>query len=212
MAFQRHTADRVNLYLDGQFAFALPALEAAGLRIGQYLDDLQIAHLRGADELQKAYDRAVRYLSVRPRSREEVRRHLAQVGLDAEVIGAALDRLVAQRYLDDAEFARYWVESRRQFRPKGAAVLRQELRQRGVEGETIEAALADGDPLAEAYRAVQSQAARLAALARTDPLSFRRKVSGLLLRRGFAYGVVQETVNRLARENGADTELIDPGD
>ncbi len=212
MAFQQHTADRVNVYLDGQFALALPALEAAGLRIGQYLDDLQIAQLREVDALQKAYDRAVRYLSVRPRSREEVRRHLDQAGLDAEVIEAALDRLVEQHYLDDAEFARYWVESRRQFRPKGAAAVRQELRQRGVAGEAIEAALADSDPVAEAYKAVQPQAARLAALARTDPMSFRRKVSGLLLRRGFAYGVVREVVNQLARENGADSELVDPGD
>jgi len=104
------------------------------------------------------------------------------------------------------------VESRRQFRPKGAAALRQELRQRGVEGEAIEAALADSDPVAEAYKAVQPQAARLAALAQTDPMSFRRKLSGLLLRRGFAYGVVHEVVNRLARENGADSGLIDPGD
>ena len=116
MAFQQHTADRVNVYLDGQFALALPAMEAAGLRIGQYLDDLQIAQLREADALQKAYDRAVHYLSFRPRSREEVRRHLTQAGIDAEVIEAALDRLAVQRYLDDAEFARYWVESRRQGR------------------------------------------------------------------------------------------------
>lgn len=212
MAFQQRTADRVNVYLDGQFAFALPALEAAGLRIGQYLDDSQIVQLSAAGELQKTYDRAVRYLSFRPRSREEVRRHLAQAGLDAEVIEAALDRLVEQHYLDDAEFARYWVENRQQFRPKGPQALRQELRQRGIEDEAIEDILADADPPAEAYRAAGPIAARLAGLAQSDPLSFRRKVSSFLLRRGFGYSVAQEVVNRLVQESGSDAETMESDD
>lgn len=212
MAFQQRTADRVNVYLDGRFALALPALEAAELRVGQYLDDARIAQLCAVDALQKTYDRAVRYLSVRPRSREEVRRRLAQDEVDAEVIEAALDRLAEQGYLDDAEFARYWVASRQQFRPKGAAALRQELRQHGVEGEAVEAALEGFDPVAEAHKAAQPQAARLAVLAQSDPEGFRRKVSGFLLRRGFAYSVVQGVVRDLARQYGSDSARLEPGD
>ena len=128
LAFQKHAADRVNVYLDGQYAFALPALDAARLGMGEYLDDDAIARLQTQDERQKAYDRALRFLSFRPRSQAEVRRNLLAAGLDAELVEATLARLAAQGYLDDAEFARFWVENRQQFRPKGSVALRGELR------------------------------------------------------------------------------------
>ena len=200
LAFQKHAADRVNVYLDGQYAFALPALDAARLRVGEYLDDDAIAQLRAQDERQKAYDRALRYLSFRPRSQAEVRRNLLAAGLEAELVEATLARLVSQGYLDDAEFARFWVENRQQFRPKGSQALRGELRQRGVAAETVEAALADLDPEASAYEAGQPRAVRLAALAQTDPAAFRRKLGDFLLRRGFGYEVVKPTVARLLQE------------
>jgi regulatory protein len=200
LAFQKHAADRVNVYLDGQYAFALPALDAARLRVGEYLDDDAIAQLRAQDERQKAYDRALRYLSLRPRSQAEVRRNLLAAGLEAELVEATLARLVSQGYLDDAEFARFWVENRQQFRPKGSQALRGELRQRGVAAETVEAALADLDPEASAYEAGQPRAVRLAALAQTDPAAFRRKLGDFLLRRGFGYEVVKPTVARLLQE------------
>ena len=200
LAFQKHAADRVNVYLDGQYAFALPAIEAARLGVGQFLDDAAIAQLQVQDERQKAYDRAVRFLSYRPRSQAEVRRNLLAAGLEADLVEATLARLVAQGYLDDAEFARFWVENRQQFRPKGSQALRGELRQRGVAAETVEAALVDLDPQAGAYEAGQPRAVRLAALVQTDPPAFRRKLGDFLLRRGFAYEVVKPTVSRLLQE------------
>ncbi len=200
LAFQKHAADRVNVYLDGQYAFALPALEAARLRMGEYLDDEAIVRLQAQDERQKAYDRALRYLSFRPRSQAEVRRNLLAAGLEADLVEATLAHLVAQGYLDDAEFARFWVENRQQFRPKGSQALRGELRQRGVAAETIEAALVGLDPAASAYEAAQPRAIRLTALAQTDPAAFRRKLGDFLLRRGFDYEVVKETVARWVQE------------
>jgi regulatory protein len=200
LAFQKHTADRVNVYLDGEYAFALPALEAARLRVGEYLDDDAIAQLQAQDERQKAYDRALRFLSFRPRSQAEVRRNLLAAGLEAELVEATLARLAAQVYLNDAEFARFWVENRQQFRPKGNQALRGELRQRGVAAETVEAALVGLDPAVSAYEAAHPRALRLAALALADPAAFRRKLGDFLLRRGFVYEVVKETVARLLLE------------
>lgn len=200
LAFQKHAADRVNVYLDGRYAFALPDMEAARLRVGQFLDDDAIAQLQAQDERQKAYDRAVRFLGYRPRSQAEVRRNLLEAGLEADLVEATLARLVAQGHLNDAEFARFWVENRQQFRPKGSQALRSELRQRGVDAAAVEAALVGLDPAASAYEAAQPRAARLAALAQADPAAFRRKLGNFLLRRGFDYEVVKETVSRLLRE------------
>ncbi|MCX7707546.1 MAG: RecX family transcriptional regulator [Anaerolineae bacterium] len=200
LRFQQKTADRVNVYLDGHYAFSLPALDAARLRVGQFLDDATIAQLQTADRRQMAYDRAVRYLSFRPRSVAEVRRYLAKTEEDPEVIAAVIGRLTENGYLDDSEFARFWVENRQRFRPKGTAALRQELRQHGLDSETIAAALDDMNPSEAAYQAGRNQATKLINLARTDPKLCRRKLGEFLLRRGFDHDTVQETVSRLMAE------------
>lgn len=200
LKFQKRTADRVNVYLDGKYALALPALTAAHLRVGQYLDDAMLAELRAEDTRQKAYDRALHFLSYRPRSGGELQRHLADAGFEPDVVQEALARLAAQGYLNDAEFAQFWVENRQRFRPKGARALRQELRQRGLDADTIAAALDGLDAAEDAYQAASPRARQLAGLARTDPADFRRKMSAFLLRRGFDYDVSAEAVNRLLRE------------
>ncbi len=192
------------MYLDGQFAFGLPALEAARLHVGQYLSDAEITQLRSADQFQRAYDRAVRFLGFRPRSLAEVRRHLARTVDDPDLIAGVLEKLAAQGYLDDAEFARYWVENRKRFRPKGPRALRQELRQRGLSADAIAAALDAVDASHSAYNAARPRAARLADLARTDAASFRRRLGDFLARRGFDYETIQEVVTRLAEEFGAE--------
>jgi regulatory protein len=207
LRFQQRTPDRVNVYLDGEFAFGLPATEAARLRPGQYLSDADLNQLQAVDAEQRAYDRAVRFLSRRPRSQAEVRRHLARAAVDEALIEKIITRLGEHGYLDDAEFARYWIENREQFRPKGAYALRQELRSKGLEDETIEAAVEGLDETASAYEAARPRALRLAVLAQTDPQEFRGKLTDFLLRRGFDYEVIREIIARLAREFGAAASI-----
>jgi regulatory protein len=116
------------------------------------------------------------------------------------VIEAVIERLKAQSYLDDAEFARFWVEGRQRFSPRSATQLRQELRQKGLDDELIAPAVAELDPVAAAYEAARPRALRLASIAASDPMLFRRRVGDFLLRRGFDYGVVREVVVRLVSE------------
>jgi regulatory protein len=200
LQFQKRTDERVNVYLDGKYAFALPALEAARLKVGQQLSDADIAQLQQVDTVAKAYDRAVNFLSTRPRSTAEVRRRLREAEVDEEAIEAVLARLTEQGYLNDAEFARYWVENRQQFRPKGEQALRQELRRAGVDSEAIDATLADLDASEAAYAAAKPRAERLRLLAEQDPAAFKQKLGNFLLRRGFSYDVVREATNRVLRE------------
>jgi regulatory protein len=141
-------------------------------------------------------------LSYRPRSVSEVRRHLAQDGEDDATVEVVLGRLAEQGYLNDAEFARYWVDNRAQFRPKGPRALRQELRQRGLESAEIDTALTGVNTADGAYAAARARATRIAGLATSNPAVFRRKLSDFLARRGFDYETIREVVARLAGEFG----------
>jgi len=195
---QTKNKERVNVYMDGRFAFGLAAIEAARLRRGQQLSDDEIAALQGLDEAHKAHESALRFLDYRPRSVQEIRSHLKGKGFAPDMIDEAVERLAGVGLLDDRAFARYWLENRADFRPRGERALRQELRQKGVPDDIIVEVLSKGHSEDEAaYRAAAAQARKVRA---TDPREFRRKVEAHLVRRGFSYDVAREAAARAWHE------------
>ncbi len=190
---QKHTTDRVNVYLEGEFAFGLTLLEAAYLRIGDCLSDVDVARLQQADALERARQKALDLLAYRPRSEAELRHALHQRDVPEATIEDVLDRLRRVDLVDDNAFAAFWIENRVQFRPRGRRALVQELREKGLDSECIEAALLDFDETASGWRVAEQQARRLAHL---PPEQFRRRLSDRLARRGFSFDFIREVVIR----------------
>jgi len=195
---QKKNKDRVNVYLDGRFAFGLAAIEAARLRRGQALSDEEITALQNRDEVQKAHESALHYLDYRPRSVDEIRRYLKGKDVAPEVADEVIERLTSVGLLDDRAFARYWLENRSDFRPRGERALRLELRQKGVPGDIIAQVLSESHNEDDAaYRAAMTQARKVRT---TDPVEFRRKMEAHLIRRGFSYDIAREAVARIWNE------------
>lgn len=203
LRYQKHDDQRVNVYLDGEYAFALPALVAAGLKNGQDLDDAQIAALKAENEEEQAHDRALQFLSFRPRSVAEVRHSLETRQIPTDIADSVIQRLLAAGYLDDQAFAQFWVADRERFKPRAPVALRQELRLKGVPEDIIAQALGSLDSESSAYRAGAAYSRRLSNL---DQRTFRQKLGNHLLRRGFQHDVVWPVVDRLWREQRDDTE------
>jgi len=193
LKFQRRNKDRVSVYLDGEYAFGLTAIEAARLHKGQVLSDTEIAALKKQDEQNRAFDRAVRFLSYRPRSRMEVERYLHDKGMSDEAIAHVVARLEQMNYLDDEAFARFWVENREQFRPRSRRALRYELRQKGVDPRIITRVLSEVDEEEAAWRVIERRLPRWAGLERNE---LRRKITGYLSRRGFDYELIVSIFER----------------
>ena len=202
---QERNPKRVNVYLDSRYAFSLAAIEAARLRRGQVLSDEDIEGLKDRDSFEKAHDRALRFLSYRPRSEAEVRRYLRGKAVSPAIEEEVIERLTRAKLLDDLAFARYWVENRESFNPRGLRMLRHELRQKGLDEETIAQALTDLDEEGSAYRVATRRGRRLAHL---DQVSFRQKLRAYLLRRGFPHEVVNLVVERIWQELRAEGENI----
>jgi regulatory protein len=188
---QKRNPTRVNIYLDGAYAFPLAKIVAAWLKVGQELSTEKIDELKGKDSIEAAYQRALNFLSYRPRSQAEFERNLRRNELAEEVIASVVERLKAAKLLDDNEFGRIWVENRSAFRPRGAYALRAELRQKGLSDETIEQTL-QGLPEVELARQAAERKARQ--LKNLDWQTFRTKLSAHLSRRGFGYELVSEAV------------------
>jgi len=194
---QKRDKEQVNVYLDGEYAFSLKAIVAARLRVGRSLSDEEIDALMWEDSFQKAYDQALDFLSYRPRSRAEVLRYLRRKEVPPRVSEEVIRRLTAAGLVDDVSFARYWLENRESFNPRSPRVLRYELRQKGLDSETISQVLEGLDEERSAYRAAAKRAGRWAHL---DWESFRRKAGSFLKRRGFSYQVIESVLNRLWEE------------
>ena len=203
---QKGDQDRVNIHLDGQYAFGLAKIIAAWLKVGQELSEEKVVSLQSDDARERAYQQALLFLSYRTRSESEIRQNLRKHELPEDVIEYTLARLRENRLADDNQFARAWVENRSTFRPRSRRALEVELRQKGLSEEVSRSALAAVDDEALAYEAGLKKVHRFRDLERDE---FRRKLSEFLARRGFPYSVIAPVVTRLWNEAHAEQHISD---
>lgn len=192
---------RINIFLDGRFAFSLGAEVVAkeNLQVGQELSEKQVALLAGNDQLQRCLEAAYRYLGYRPRSESEIRERMQRRGFAAETIDAAIARLREQGLLDDEAFAQFWKENRESFRPRSQWLTRLELKRMGVRNDVIEQVVAGMDDAGNAYRAARQ---KMRHGTPADYQDFRRRLGDYLRRRGFSYEVIGHTVGKIWQELG----------
>jgi regulatory protein len=174
------------------------------------------------DDPAVVLEAAARFLEARGRSIGEVRRRLTSAGYRTDLVEGAIVRMTELGMLDDAAFARAWVESRDRARPRGERALADELRQRGVDRTVIvealderrESAAAGGGatdeetaPSADEAAAERLLARNARALARvTDPRARRQRAYALLARNGFDPGVCATLSARLADSSDVDAD------
>lgn len=181
---QKRNPQRVSIFLDEEYAFGLSRIVAAWLEVGQEISDEKIARLKSEDEFEVVYLKILNFLQYRPRSSQEIRRYLAKNQATDHLIERILERLQRAGLIDDARFAQIWVENRIDLRPRSRQALAFELRQRGVDSETISNVLEDIDDEALALDAARKHSRRYQELEWQD---FRQKMCSFLARRGFGY-------------------------
>jgi regulatory protein len=138
-------------------------------------------------------------LTAAPRTRAQLAAALHRRGVPDEAAEAVLERFADVQLIDDGMFARAWVESRHHGRGLARRALAAELRQRGVEAEDIQAAVAELDPDQEAATARALIERRVAATRGLPRQARFRRLMGLLARKGYpeslAYRIVREALD-----------------
>lgn len=202
LSVQKRNQERVNVYIDDEFAFGLAYVAAARLRIGQELSPDEINELQSQDTVEKAKDSAYTLISLRPRSTAEIQQSLKKKGYDPDVIEQVINRLVDLDFLNDETFAQYWVEQRDSFKPRSHMALRQELQQKGISRDIIDAALTASDETSAARAAAEKKAGLLT---RYEEDEFKKKLGQFLQRRGFSYGLIKDIIDELWQERELTT-------
>jgi regulatory protein len=202
---QQKNPQRVNVYLDGDFAFGLARVTAGWLKVGQELSEEKISSLQADDASETTYQKALHFLSYRLRSSAEVRQNLAKRGTPADLVNATLDRLERAGLVNDGDFARAWIDNRNTFQPRSKSALRVELRRKGLSDEIVQPVLDEKvDEEALAREAARKYAHRLSG---KDWPDFRQKLIGFLARRGFSYTTITPIVSEVWKE----TQMADEG-
>ena len=209
LVVQRKNPNRVNVHLDGEFAFGLSRIVAAWLRVGQELSEEKIEQLVAEDGYERAFQQAMLFLSYRARSEAEIRQNLRKHEYPETVIEHTLERLRRDGLANDDQFAQAWVENRNTFRPRSRRMMAMELKQKGLADEAIQSAIETVDDEASAYEAARKRAARFKGL---EWIDFRKKLSEFLARRGYSYAVIAPVVTRIWNETHADTHQFEEED
>jgi regulatory protein len=211
---QAKDPQRVNVFVDGEFAIgiSLTTITKTGLHVGKQLSAEEFAKLEQTESGDKAYLAALRFLEARPRSIAEVRARLGRKDYAPEAIDTAIARLAELELLDDTAFARYWVENRQAYRPRGVGALRDELRRKGIDADVTAEVLDDaltGDEAASAWGLARGALRKYAGS--QDRNAFTRRMGSYLQRRGYTFEVIRPIVDQLWAEVSAaeDAEVED---
>lgn len=184
--------DRYSIFIDGKYSFALSEskLLELGLVVGQEFDKTQLELTKDEAELDKGVYRVMDLISRRPRSKWEITDYLKRKSYKTDEIDKILNILDDKGYIDDKDFARRWVESRRLLKSTSKRKLSLELRQKRVSDETISEVIEndetnDLDVIKELIIKKRQQ----------TRYKDRDKLMAYLMRQGFNYGDVKDAID-----------------
>lgn len=167
------------------------------------------------DAFDILYNKALRFLSFRPRSEKEVRDNLAKKSRKSkkkteEVDNTAIDQVISklkeQNFVNDEEFTRWWIEQRTKFKSKGMRLIKMELKQKGIADEIIQFQISNSNPPAGGQIANEKDRAKIVlkkALRKYHGLSkheLYQKLGSYLARRGFDFDTIKDAVDDVLKE------------
>ncbi|MTH55478.1 recombination regulator RecX [Bacillus mangrovi] len=209
---QQKNAERYNIFLDygkgEEFGFGVDehTLIKYGLGKGKELSDLDIAEIRTGDEIRKAYNSALDYLSYRMRSSKEIQQQLAKKEFQPETIQEVLYQLDEAGLVNDSRFAEAYLKTQMNSSGKGPDVIRQELIQKGISPLDIEQALSlysHEEQLDEAMKHAEKFLKKNQSL---STFQVKKKLEQLLVRKGFNFSLVSLVLQSIDYSNNQDQE------
>ncbi len=218
---QKKNPRRYNIFLDGEFAFGADEDLVVSERLvpGKVIDENDLNHLIEEAEIGKLMEKMYGLFSVRARSEKEVRDYLKNLSFKRklkdreEISNLTIDQLVEKlkqkEMLNDLEFAKAWVESRRRSKGKSIRALKMELMKKGIGREIIEEVTSDQSQESSekdlASKALEKKMRVWKNLSRPE---FKKKAISYLMRQGFDYSLIKILVeNVLKREYTTSSEI-----
>lgn len=195
---QKKNPSRRSIFVDGRFAFGVDeeVVSKLGLEKGKSLTEHGIKEILIQKNENEAKEVALRFLSFRRRTEKEVKDKLKKKDYDEKTIKRTIDKLKEYDLINDSEFAIAWVKERLAHKPRGKKLLKQELWKKGIKRAIIdqvteELCQNEDKSASELLQKIQKRYRNL------EPKVARRRMYGLLLRRGFSYETVNQALKNI---------------
>jgi regulatory protein len=204
---QKRRANRRSVYLDGRFAFGcnINVVAKFRLREGLVISEEEVARIRDGEVRQECFDHAIKFIEKRLHSRKELSDKLKRQEYPIEMIDSVLDQLTEMNYVNDARFAEGKVSAAAKYKHQGPNRARIELAKKGIDREVarqvVEEVYESHDSMSVARDLARK---KMRSLARLEPLVAKRRLYGMLLRRGFDYDTIKPVVEEVL--GGGDEE------
>jgi regulatory protein len=186
-------AARYSVFVDEKYAFSLSdtALLESKLVTGQELSREQVKALKQASVDDKLYNLTLRYVALRPRSQWEIEFYLQRKKASPPLIQTILNKLSINNLINDAAFAKSFVNDRRLLRPTSRRKMIMELRKKRVADEVIQTAVGNEQPDEQTALRAIIESKRRQARYRDD-----LKLMQYLARQGFNYGDIKNALSQ----------------
>ena len=190
---QKFRKNFFNIYLDKKFAFSLNTNELfkSRLKIGSEISDIEAQKFIKLKKDIDLTDKLYRYIGIRPRSEKEIRDHFK----DEKIVKKAK----SLNLINDLDFAKWWVEQRQTFRPKGKILLKLELKQKGISDEIINEVLSNFSSDTQQILLIAQK--KLSRYKNLPILDQKQKLLAFLLRRGFEFDEAKSAVDSLVKKD-----------
>lgn len=194
---QQKDPKRCNIFLDGEFFCGLPleTVMKCRIKVGMTIDSEELEKIQLDSELLAATDKAMSYLTGSVKTEKQVRDYLRGKGYTPLVVGHVVEKLKGYSLIDDAEYARRYVET--YSGKKGARLMLMELKTKGVSAETAERAVAAVDDQTEAAYRIAVKYTK----GKTPDREGLQKLYRYLLSKGFSYDEARAAADRLGNSD-----------
>ena len=151
------------------------------------------------DDFENFYNKSLRFLSFRPRSEKEIRDKLKSKKASSLIINQVIVKLKEKKFINDLEFAKWWVEQRTNFKPRGLRLIKIELRQKGISDEMIESGIMNQESGAKndlglARKLIEKRLSRYKGLSKQE---LYQKLGSFLARRGFDWETIKQAIDEV---------------
>lgn len=196
---QNNNKRRYNVYLDDEYAFSVheDILVSNRLLKGKEIELVEMNNILAEDEKNKVWQKALKYLSFKPRTKEEVKQYLLKNGYKLDYIKEVLDKIEEHNLLNDHLYAELFVKQRIASNPKGKKLLAIELKNKGIDDSTVENSLEQFDEELEYKLALELIEKRKYRFNNEDQAKSYKKMASFLERRGFSYSTIKRILNNL---------------
>ena len=188
---------RFNIFLDGEFAFGLykETIYDFGLRVKDDLTEEKINEIKSYDEINFGKKAAIRFLNYKQRTEKEVHDKLKGFKLSEESINKIMLFLKEFKFVNDENYAKLFVESKKILKPEGRRTVRMKLAQKGIGKELSEKSVRENYSEEEEFNKAKELYDKYRKKVRgKNEADKKQKCYRFLLSKGFTYDLIREVM------------------